>query len=240
MKTRVVLIDDDYSALKALKNYCEQLDLTVVQAFDSPTSFINSIEDLKFDLAILDYAMPQFDGVQLAQVINSTGIPVIFVTGHLDDIAKTAWGLNCIACIEKPVTIDKIKNAIQKFSGSTNHTSAFISLNIYGGAVARIKVSDIAYITSCSDDSSGNDKTLVVNTGTRYRIVKKKIEELMAILPHKQFMRISRSEIVAKDSIHIHTKNHEELTLNLKDNKGPIKLYVSSPVKEDFKKWYQG
>lgn len=237
MKTRVVLIDDDYSALQAIKNYCDQLDLSVIEVFESSKKFVDSFETLNFDVAILDYAMPQINGLQVAELLNSKSIPVIFVTGHRDEIASKAWDLNCIDCIEKPVTIDKIKKAIRKFSSLTNTADAYISVDIYGSQVAKIKLSDIAYITSCSEDTSKNDKTLCIKSGRKYRVVIKKFEDLLNLLPNDKFMKIGKSNVVAKDSIDSYTKNLEELTLNIGD-KDRVTLPISPAAIEDFKSWF--
>jgi DNA-binding NtrC family response regulator len=178
MKIKVVVVDDDFSALTAIKNYCEKLELIVIAAYDSPAKFISELDLLKFDMAILDYSMPQYNGIQLAEILNSKNIPVIFVTGHRDEIAAKAWDLNCIACIEKPVNVEKIKTAISKYE-KDGVTDAIIELEIYGGKIARIKISEIAHIGQCKNDTSGNDRTLVDLSGKEYRIVNKKLEDLI-------------------------------------------------------------
>jgi len=240
MKTKVVVVDDDYSALRAIKNYCEQLDLNVIEAFDSPTKFVDAIDTLNFDLAILDYSMPQYNGIQLAEILNSKNIPVIFVTGHRDEIAAKAWDLNCIACIEKPVNIEKIKSSLSKFSIPRIKNDDSISLLTYGGLTTKIKHSDIAYITTCPDDKSHNDKDLFTLSGKKHRVVNKKLEELINVLPHSEFMRIGKSDIVSKAAIEKHSKNFDELHLVITDSKNkPVTLYVSDQVKDKFKTWYE-
>jgi len=78
MKTKVVVVDDNYSALTAIKNYCEQINLSVIEAYDSPRKFVSELDNLNFDIAILDYEMPQFNGLELAEILNSKNIPIIF------------------------------------------------------------------------------------------------------------------------------------------------------------------
>lgn len=234
MKIKVVVVDDDYSALKAIKNYCEQLDLSVIDAFDSSKNFLDLFETLNFDLAILDYAMPQYNGLQIAEILNSKNIPVIFVTGHRDEIASKAWDLNCIACIEKPVNVEKIKNAIGKFKTKHENKEDAIQIEIYGGQIAKIKISEIAHIGKCDDDSSGNDRILTDLSGKEYRAVNKKMEDFMYMLPLDKFMRVGKSDIIAKKAIIMHSKNYEDVTLSVKGKK----VNISAQRKEDFKKWF--
>lgn len=233
MKIKAVVVDDDFSALKAIKNYCEQLNLDVIEAYDSPKKFIDAIDDLKFDVAILDYAMPQYNGLQLAEIINSKNIPIIFVTGHRDDIASKAWDLNCIACIEKPVNVEKLKTAFNKYRPfkTTNDT---IELELYGGNIARFKISEIAHVGKCNSDTSGNDRTLTDINGKEFRIVKKKMEDFMKILPEDRFMRVGKSDIIGKHAVSMCAKNYDEVTLTVKSKK----VNISDQLKDNFKSWY--
>lgn len=248
MKFKVVLVEDDFSALTAIKNYCQEIQLEVVGAFNSPANFIEELDKLTFDIAILDYAMPQYNGLQLAEILNSKKIPIIFVTGHRDEIASKAWDMNCIACIEKPVNIEKLKSAIQKFSKPLFIVSNdFISLDIYGGEIAKIKIAEIAFITSCESDTSRNDKYLQTTTGKDYRIVNKKLETLINMLPQNDFMRISRYHIVSRLAIDTYSKTAAEIKLKVnylpknsctdKIKNGPVTLSISEEIKDRFKKW---
>lgn len=252
MRIKVVVVDDNYTALTALKNYCEQLKLQVVDAFDSPKKFLDSLDTLSFDLAILDYEMPQFNGLEVAEVLNSKNITVIFVTGHRADIAEKAWDLNyCIACIEKPVSVEKIKAAIEKYSSTkikSNSDPEFLYLKIYGFAIAPIEISEIAFITSCSADTSRNDRYIQTFSKKGYRIVNKTVEDLIKALPQKDFMCISKSEIISKKAIYKYSQNME-VTLTVDSdaknpcmNKypvGPIIFNVSDQLKDAFRVWVQ-
>jgi DNA-binding LytR/AlgR family response regulator len=234
MKIRVVIVDDDFSSLKAIKNYCEQLDLYVVDAFDSSKKFIDLFETLNFDLAILDYAMPQYNGLQVAELLNSKGIPVIFVTGHRDEIAAKAWDLNCIACIEKPVNTDKLKIVISRYKLKLETEDQTIQFQIYGGQLVKFKISEIAHIGKCEDDSSGNDRTLTNMQGVEFRIVSRSIKDLVAILPEDKFIRTKKSDIVARHAISTISKSYRVITLSVKKKE----IDISDEYIENFKKWY--
>jgi DNA-binding LytR/AlgR family response regulator len=250
MKTKVVVVDDDFSALSAIKNYCEQLDLSVIGVFGSSKEFIDLFETLNFDIAILDYNMPQYNGLQVAELLNSKNIPVIFATGHRDEIAAKAWDINCIDCVEKPVTIDKIKNAIQKYKQSNNNNINVIEhldLKIYGNEIARIKLSEIAFITSCEADTNSDDKYLQTFSNKGYRITKKKIEELLKILPPTEFLRVNRSSIISRKAIDSYLPNFEQVTLSVNyiaknicsenTETGLVKINISTSFKDSFKAW---
>ncbi len=233
MNIRVVVVDDDFSSLQAIKNYCGQLEVEVVQAFNSAKEFAGSFQDLNFDIAILDYEMPGYNGLQLAELLNSKNIPVMFVTGHRTEIAAKAWDLNCLACIEKPVTVNKLKDALTKNKPSKRLEQQVVQLELYGGQLANFKVSEIIHIGRCESDTSGNDRLLTLASGKTHRVIKKKMEDFMSVLPNDRFMRIGKSDIVSKDAIMFCSKNLEELTLST--NK---KVTISAHRKEDFKHWF--
>ena len=239
MKIKVAVIDDDYIALKSIKNYCEQLNLEVVEACQSPKEFTEKLDSINIDLAIIDYEMPQMNGLELAQLLNSKNIPVIFITGHRDVMGGKAWDTNCIDCMEKPVNIEKLRNAIAKYS-STGAVASDEELEfpIYGSKIKKFKVREIACIKSCEEDTSGNDKHLYTVTGNAYRLTNQKITDLIKQLPEKNFMRIGKSSIVAKSAIDSHTKTFEEVELNIRNQKGPITLSISPEAKAQFKTWY--
>ena len=235
MKTKVVVVDDDYSALRAIKNYCEQINLQVVEAFDSSKNFIDTFETLDFDLAILDYAMPQFNGFQVAEILNSKNIPVIFITGNRTEIASKAWDLNCIACIEKPVSPDKIKDAITLYTKIYSKEKKTLKFKIYPGSILKVSTTEIAGFTSCKDDKSNNDKTIILGTGVVHRITGMKIQDIIDMLPSNEFLQISRSNIISKSYAQKYTSNFEEVELNLGNKL--FKLDITATYKEAFKAW---
>jgi DNA-binding LytR/AlgR family response regulator len=244
MKTRVAIVDDDYSSLTAMKNYCDTLGVNSV-AFQSPLEFIKFIDENRIDLAVLDYQLPQMNGLQLAELLNSKDVPVIFITGHRDEIASKSWDLNCLACLEKPVTIEKMRTALQKFKPQTSNRN--ISLPVHGGEIVQINISEIAFVTSCERDSSGNDRYLQTVTGKGYRIVNKNLEEILELLPENDFCRINRYHIVSRNTIETFSKTLEEVKLKVnhphknpclfEEKSGQVTLNISDTFRKNFKDW---
>ena len=94
---RVLLVDDNPTNLEVLKTQCEQWGLAAV-ATDDPNQALSWVkEGQAFDLGILDYHMPQMDGVRLGQAIRQqrtkTELPLMLLSSltpetqePLDDI----------------------------------------------------------------------------------------------------------------------------------------------------------
>lgn len=74
---KCLLLDDELPGLTYLKMLCEQIPgLSVVKSFNDPSRFLEEFPSLEFDFCIIDIEMPQFNGLQIANLLQ--GKPVIF------------------------------------------------------------------------------------------------------------------------------------------------------------------
>lgn len=109
---KCVLVDDELPGLKYLKLMCEQIaDVEIVKAFNNPAKFLNESKDLDYDFCILDIAMPEINGLQLAELIKEK--PIIFVTAY-KDFAAEAFDLDAVDYIRKPIQKERLEKAIKK------------------------------------------------------------------------------------------------------------------------------
>lgn len=94
---RVLLVDDNSDLLIITKNFLvmEELAFKVFTA-TSALDALRMIKDECFDVVIVDYRMPQMNGLDFLQALRQlkNKIPVIFLTGRGDgEIAKQALNL---------------------------------------------------------------------------------------------------------------------------------------------------
>lgn len=103
---RVLVIDDDPVVLKTMRSYLD--DTYEVTAVKSGKLALKYLEKHKPDAIILDYMMPDWDGVTTFQLIrskeNGKRVPIIFATG----VADKAKVMECLSLrpqgyIVKPV-----------------------------------------------------------------------------------------------------------------------------------------
>jgi CheY-like chemotaxis protein len=247
MKTRVAIVDDDYSSLTAMKNYCDALGVNPV-AFHSPSEFMKFLEENPIDLAVLDYQMPQMNGLEIAEILASRNIPVIFVTGHREEIANWAWKLECLDCIEKPLTLRKLEKALTKFkllNGQTDRTDAF-NFQVYGNQFVRISFNNLAVISTCEVDKSHKYKFLQTHSGESYKLFNYGFEELAEILPFRSFIQINKSDIISRSAVLSFNASFEEITLNIPPVKNDcgtfaeqkkIVLTISDKYRSKVKAW---
>jgi len=81
---RILLIDDDQNALNALRR--ELRDDYAIEAFSDPHQALQRCRESRFDLAIVDYKMPEMDGVEFLRQfvkLQPDAVPVI-LSGEAD------------------------------------------------------------------------------------------------------------------------------------------------------------
>ena len=82
----IVLVDDDPVVLK--QEYSDLADTYMVAAITKPTDALAFVAKKKPDLLLLDYMMPELNGVELLEKIRKlpgcAGIPAFFLTGVTD------------------------------------------------------------------------------------------------------------------------------------------------------------
>jgi PAS domain S-box-containing protein len=114
---RILIVDDHITNQKILKVYADNWGMKS-QSTHSPLEAINIIsEQDKFDIAILDYRMPEMDGVKLSREIRKIekgkNLPILILTsiGKKEDISKYK-DLNISGFINKPIKYDHLYESI--------------------------------------------------------------------------------------------------------------------------------
>ena len=82
-RTTLFYVDDNPRSSQLLAGVLEQCGFTVITAND-PVEALRLCKKISFDLALLDYEMPQMTGAQLAQEMKFLlpDIPVVLISGY--------------------------------------------------------------------------------------------------------------------------------------------------------------
>jgi DNA-binding response OmpR family regulator len=118
MKKRILAVDDDPTALGALRQILSQKGYEVSTASNAEEAL--GLLDTGFDLFILDVAMPGMSGFELCRRIRAAGatsqIPVVFLTakGQLMDMAEGQAAGSDLYLV-KPVLATKLLNMVSMF-----------------------------------------------------------------------------------------------------------------------------
>lgn len=116
IKKKRVLIVDDLPELRDVLGFALKEKYSVVAA-DSAESALKYIADNSVNLILLDYEMPEMNGITALKKIKKRhpDIAVIMMSGHAPvDARQKAFNLGAYAFFMKPFDIDKLLNAIDE------------------------------------------------------------------------------------------------------------------------------
>ena len=109
----ILLLDDDEAVRDITASMLRELGYLVL-AVGSGGAALDLLErNDSVDLALLDYAMPGMNGVEVAKQIHSRfpSLPILFITGYAD---KSALGeIGDARIIKKPFVTDELANKVR-------------------------------------------------------------------------------------------------------------------------------
>ena len=110
----ISIVDDDDSLRNSLNNLIRSVGFRA-QGFSSAEAFLNSNQLHDTACLILDVRMPGMSGLELQRQLVATNcrIPIIFITSHGDDNARTrALEAGAVDFLYKPFREEALLNAI--------------------------------------------------------------------------------------------------------------------------------
>jgi DNA-binding response OmpR family regulator len=117
----ILLLEDDPLLSRILTKHLEQnYDVTTVYSGDDA---LETIENKKFDLLILDSNVPGISGLELIKELRSYNdtTPIIMITAYQDTIhLKIAFTNGCNDYIKKPFELDELDMRIENISRTFN------------------------------------------------------------------------------------------------------------------------
>ncbi len=118
MKSRVLIVDDDYAALEMMQDLFESkgyIPLTAPNGIEA----LNLIKNQEPDIVLSDIRMPEMDGMQLLRVLTKEypHIPVIMITAHgTVNTAVEAMKIGAKDYILKPLSLDEILAKVERIT----------------------------------------------------------------------------------------------------------------------------
>lgn len=246
---RAIIIEDEKLSAEHLELLLKKIDpeIEVIAILNSIKKSVELLSnEIKVDLLFVDVHLA--DGLSFeifSKIVIDT--PVIFTTAY-DEYAIKAFKFNSVDYLLKPIGLDDLKSAIDKYKklnsiptriildiANTYHNSNKQYKNRFlvkmGDSIASVKTDEIAHFIS--EDGLVLLATL---TGKRYTI-DYTLDNLEPLIPPDTFFRINRKVIIHINSIQkVGTYFNSRLKLNsvaLTDENG----IVSRERVNDFKKW---
>ncbi len=165
---RILIVDDEENTRSAIKRALELFGYQTEDAANGSQA-ISWLSRARFDLVLLDLNMPEVNGVQVMDYIqtNQPGLAVIVLTAHATlDSAITAIKTGAVDYLLKPQSIQNIHKTIQhaiKTRSTENHRQELIS--IIENTLNRLKSSNEhpdKQLTSFSPDQTQTQKPKLI------------------------------------------------------------------------------
>jgi len=110
----VLVADDDPLIVATVGHGLREAKFDVLEAFDSSSALAACIAH-KPSLAVIDYAMPGYGGLELARFISTqTDVPLIFLSAYSDEaIVCEAIAAGALAYLVKPIDTQQLLAAVR-------------------------------------------------------------------------------------------------------------------------------
>ena len=113
---RILVIDDDRSVRLSIRAMLEEIGHRVVEAAGGAEALALLARDRRFDLLVIDFAMPMMNGGQLAAKVTKLwpAAPILFVTGYVENDALRPWADRGYATVRKPFSARDLAAAVDR------------------------------------------------------------------------------------------------------------------------------
>lgn len=245
---KVLIIEDEKLSAEHLVRLLGRIDksIEVLAHFDSVKK---SVQELKkgvaCDLMFVDIHLGDGISFDIFKQVK-LDVPIIFTTAF-DEYAIQAFKLNSIDYLLKPIALQDLQHAIEKFERlkpvKNNTEAIFAAYNQYskpfknrfmvkmGETISSIKAEEVAHFVS-----EEGLVLLVTGEGRRYPI-DFTLDQLEALLSPELFFRISRKSILninAIQKVSTYFNNRLKIIANALDDEASV---VSRERVGDFKAW---
>ena len=117
MVKKVLIVEDDMILSMVNKKYVEILGHQVAQSVRNGKDAIEAVKKHNPDIVLMDIRIEgQIDGIEAMEEIRKfSDVPVVYLTGNSEPATKNrAEQTNMLAFIIKPISMDDLKNILNK------------------------------------------------------------------------------------------------------------------------------
>lgn len=113
-RPKIILVDDD-PAVRASLAFSLELEGFLIETFDCAEELAERIEFPYNGCLVLDYRLPQMDGLALLDILRSRGIdlPAVLITSAPARAVRNRAAAAGAAIVEKPLLCDALTAAVR-------------------------------------------------------------------------------------------------------------------------------
>jgi len=192
----ILIVEDNLSFALELEMILTNWGCRSVEIVNNSSDAFNILESSMIDIILMDINIQgNLNGIQIAEQIQNTGIPIIYITGQKsEDYYERAKNTNLTSYLVKPFDNLTLKSAIETCVGQKSFKKEIEnSLEFFyvrkGKSLKKIPIVDIAFVVSDANycDLYHNDSKSTV---------KSSLKKILTQLPEQDFLRIHNQYIV--------------------------------------------
>lgn len=212
----ILIVDDEKKACTNLRNLLVEYvdaDINIAGLAHNTLEAEKQINDLHPDAVFLDIEMPKENAFHFLERISPFNFEVIFVTSY-DEYAIRAFKLNAIDYILKPISINELKNAVNKLREKLKYKNSFppvdstytqVSNQISNKAIPHKIILRSANSSEIVDfdkihfiEAQGSYSKIVFakNNAVKEVVMSNPLSDYEELLPADMFYRIHRSYLI--------------------------------------------
>ncbi len=223
---RVVIVEDNFSALNSLKRELSEVYplIEVVNEVKTVDEAITIINETDFELLFLDVELPDGNCFDILKRIDYKKYKIIFTTAF-SEYAVNAFRFCAIDYLLKPLKTSELKEAIEKATAQNKDDEALkVETLLVNQTVENKKIaltnSDGTYIVELNEiiyiEADGNYVKVYVKGEKKYFLISKTLKHFDKLLTNQGFIRVHHAFIVnvefirkyvSKDGSYIILKN---------------------------------
>lgn len=241
-KLRTIIADDERPAREFLRGILSEMDdVEIIGQAENGEDAREKIRELRPDLALLDLQMPLLTGLEVVRSLKKDEMPLIAFVTAFDDHAITAFELNAVDYLLKPVEKKRLRETILRAAArleredwrfvemeKVRNATAVHDASAQDRAIDRIpvRVRDEIMLIPVEEVSSfvADGELLKIRTNENQKFtINYRLKDIEQRLDPKQFVRLSRSALINLDEVAsiapmpggtyiVNMKNGEELT----------------------------
>jgi len=240
-RIRVGIADDEPLARERIASMlAERANYEIVAICKDGRETVAAIRDEKLDLVFLDVKMPELDGFQVLDAVETTYPPAIIFVTAFDEFALKAFEVSALDYLLKPFDKARFEKTLSRFEerwkekaeqAAAPDKSVSEELKAFLRSIALEKKEEFAsrfpvksngniYFVRTDDidwiDAMGNYTAL--HSGGRKHLIRETIKSVEARLDPKRFVRVHRSAIINLDRLRkLQPYFHGEYVVTLED-----------------------
>lgn len=193
---KVAICDDEMTSLMINEALTRQVLSEAgieyeITTFDDMQTMINGVLDdnADFNLLLSDILAVGMNGIEAAEEIRRLGdkLPIVFISSTAE-FALDGYRVNALRYLQKPVQMDKLKEAILEAYSLIGKKKEYLSFQV-ADKFMKINLDDIIYLESYGRDTEVVTKNERITVHSKFSDMEKQV-------PADRFVRCHRSYII--------------------------------------------